>query len=132
MMRLFWGILLMLLGLSVMGCSEKSEDPVGIAAPPANTAKPSQVSSEPTSSGRNRNIGISLPDRTAFFLAMQSALENSAQTNSLALDIQYADGQADKQVQQVGAFVQRGVDAILICPADPAKSAMAIQKANTE
>ena len=128
--RIVWSLLATLLTLMTQGCNEKTEDPVGNAAPPSPSTKPSQVSSDPTHPGRNRNVGVSLPEHNAFFAAMQSTMEETAQANSLTLDIQYADGQTDRQTQQVATFLQNKVDAILICPVDPQKSAAALQKAN--
>ncbi|HLK56570.1 MAG TPA: substrate-binding domain-containing protein [Chthonomonadaceae bacterium] len=129
--RLGWGVFLALGALVAAGCSEKSEDPLGNAAPPANAANPSQVSSEPPpNTGRNRTVGVSLPEHNGFYAAMEAAMETAAQTNSLTLDVQYADQQADKQAQQVEAFIQHKVDAILLCPADPQRSATAIRQAN--
>ena len=120
-----------LLGLMTVGCNEKIEDPIGNAAPPVNATKPSQVSSEPPSAGKSRKVGVSLPEKSAFYLAMQNAMETTAQANSMTLDFQYADLQTDRQMQQVDAFIKSGVDAILFCPADPKQSEAAVKRANT-
>lgn len=104
---------LLCLTLLVVGCS--SGTPSGPAAP------------------KLTKIGVVLPMFShPFFVAMRDAMDSEAKTLGIGVDIR--DGQDDdqKQIVQVQALINNGVDALVLCPRDENAAVAAVEAANRD
>lgn len=76
-------------------------------------------------------IGISWPFRSvAFFGAYQKCWQEEAEKAGVKILEPQAETEAPAQVEEINAWVERGVDAILIGPVDDASVAPAVKRAN--
>lgn len=124
--RFLPAFLLMALGL-VGGCGIRPEE----MESKANSGKPSQVIAEFPQGGKGFRVGVSLRQRNdALDRAMQGAIETTGKARNLTLDIESAGLNRERQLEQVEALLGKGVNAILLCPADTVVADTAVREAN--
>jgi ribose transport system substrate-binding protein len=76
-------------------------------------------------------VGVSLLTRShAFYQDLESAMRQTAERLGIKLMVQSADFRVDKQTSQVEDFINSGVNAIVICPADSKAIVGAVKRAN--
>ncbi len=76
-------------------------------------------------------VGVSLLARAhPFYRDMEAAMRDEAAKEGIQLNIQSADFDASKQMQQVQTFISQRVDALILCPVDSQGSGSAVQLAN--
>ena len=79
------------------------------------------------------NIGyVNLADTDVFCMARESAL--TAELEGTGYSVSFSDGNNDnqKQIDQTNAFLAKGVDALILVPADSDAIAPAISAANSK
>lgn len=74
-------------------------------------------------------IGISIPGAVEYFAAMQRGCDAAAEELGVELVYMHAEWDAEKQLTQVENFIARGVDLIIIIPADAIGAIPAVEKA---
>ncbi|MEA3432658.1 MAG: sugar ABC transporter substrate-binding protein [candidate division WOR-3 bacterium] len=74
-------------------------------------------------------IGISIPGAVEYFAAMQRGCDAAAEELDVELVYMFAEWDAEKQLTQVENFISRGVDLIIIIPADAIGAIPAVEKA---
>jgi ABC-type sugar transport system substrate-binding protein len=88
-------------------------------------------SGESGNSAEGATIGISWPFRSvAFYGAYQQAWKEEAEKAGVKVLEPQAETEAPAQVEEINAWIERGVDAILIGPVDDASVAPAVKRAN--
>ena len=104
--RRVFGVLMasvMLAGLALTGCSAESTD-----------------GGNDTKDNGKKTIGVSLfYRRDEYYKDLDVAFRKEADAAGLNIVLQDADSDPAKQTQQIEDFIQQGVDAIAIAPADP-------------
>ncbi len=76
-------------------------------------------------------VGVSLLTRShQFYQDLESAMRDTAAKLGLSPRVQSADFKVDKQTNQVEDFINSGVDAVVICPADSRAIVGAVKRAN--
>ena len=76
-------------------------------------------------------FGVSLYYRSdEYYVDIENCMKREADRLGVKLDIQDANTDLSKQIQQVEDFISNGVDAIIISPCDPAGSAACVAAAN--
>ncbi len=110
--------------LFTCGCGDSKKP----EAPPA----PGGVTdARPVPSGKGKRIGAVLPMFShPFFVAQKQGLEDKAK--ELGYEIDVRDGQDDdlKQITQVEALLNRGIDMLILCPRDEDALVPAVEAAN--
>ena len=114
---------------ALSACSSRGEEG-GPTTPSTGASKPSHVTSETPTEGRTFTVGVSLGAAEDLDRALQTAMEAKAQADNLALEVQDAKQDRNRQKQQVEAFIARHVDAIVLCPTDTEAAGSAVQAAN--
>lgn len=107
--------------IQMVGCGGTKEGSLPSGGPSAGIAE---------GSGAKR-IGAVLPMFShPFFVAQKEGLEEKAAELGFAIDIR--DGQDDdtKQINQVDALIQKGIDLLILCPRDSEALIPAIEAAN--
>jgi inositol transport system substrate-binding protein len=103
-----------LLGLAI-GCN-----------PPQSTGEKGQAES----GGKQVVIGVSLMNLSnEFIMMLNKAMEEKAGQLGVTLIVNDAQRSAERQVEQVEGFIARGVDAIILNPAENEASSPAVDKA---
>lgn len=76
-------------------------------------------------------VGVSLLARAhPFYKDMEAAMQEEAAKQGMKLNIQSAEFDASKQMDQVQTFISQHVDAIILCPVNSQGSGSAVQLAN--
>ncbi|MFN3650911.1 MAG: substrate-binding domain-containing protein [Armatimonadota bacterium] len=120
----------------------------GAAPPPANAPAASggeetvvvpeapPVPEEVVPSGkpdRPLTVGVSLLTRThEFYKEMEAAMREAAEEHGITLQVQSADMDRSRQLEQVQTFLSQKVDAIILCPVDSQSSGSLVQLANEQ
>lgn len=89
-----------------------------------------EVASKGEGDGKVEKVGLMVQDLTnPFFAAMQTRMEEQAKTDGFTLNVQ--DGRQDLAAQndQIDAFIQQGMDVILINPVDSKGIGSAVERA---
>jgi len=111
------------------GCGGGGNDKsAGAPLPPPGGAE--SAAAAPAKSGGKR-IGAVLPMFShPFFVAQKQGLEENAKELGFEIDIR--DGQDDdtKQINQVDALLQKGIDLLILCPRDSEALVPAVESAN--
>lgn len=74
-------------------------------------------------------IGVSIPGAVEYFAAMQRGCDAAADELDVELVYVFAEWDAEKQLTHVENFISRGVDLIIIIPADAIGAIVAVEKA---
>ena len=78
-----------------------------------------------------RVVGVTLLTRShQFYQDLEAAMQETADKLGLRLMVQQADFKVDRQTSQVEDFINSGVGAIVICPADSKAIVGAVKRAN--
>ena len=95
----------------VVGCSSKE-------AAPAEDANADASEEESADAASDLTIGISVDFSFASRLATVKGLEQAGEAAGVAMIEMEANGDAQKQNDQINELINKGVDGLLICPVD--------------
>ena len=105
------------------GCPSRQQTP---PEPPA--VKPTEV---PAEVQKKWTVGVTLlTQKHAFYQDLEDAMRKKADELSVDLRVQSCERKAADQRAQIQDFIVKGVDAIVVCPADSAAVGGAIKEAN--
>jgi len=91
----------------------------------------SSCARQKTAPAQQRLVGVTLLTRShEFYQDLESAMRQTADGLGIQLMVQSADFKVDVQTSQVEDFINSGVNAIVICPADSNAIAGAVKRAN--
>jgi ribose transport system substrate-binding protein len=108
------------------GCGPQKND-----APPIGGPTLSSGGTTGTASVAGKKVGVSLTSRNHnFFIGMEQGVTDELKAQGLEADIQVAEDQANRQQEHVDLFIRKGVDAIIMVPADAKLAVTPVSAAN--
>jgi ribose transport system substrate-binding protein len=113
------------------GCGPTNDAPAPGAGAGAGSNQATATSAPKTNTAKTFKIGAVLPMFShPFFVAQKQGLEERAK--ELGVEIDVRDGQDDdlKQITQVEALINRGIDLLILCPRDEDALIPAVEAAN--
>src|SRR5450756_562318 len=144
MRKIFSDILALVVILGIVGCAAPTQAPtvapaatLPAATKPAATqpaaTQPPAATTAPAASvidGKGMKVGLSMDSlESAFWIANEKAIKAQAVTDNVQLIEVIAEGDANKQNQQIENLIAQGVKAIIIAPKDGSAIEAAVQKA---
>jgi ABC-type sugar transport system substrate-binding protein len=112
------------------GCGPQKE---GGTPPSGGGPITSGGSAGAASSGSEKTVGVSLTSRNHnFFLGMEQGVTDELAAQGLKADVQVAEDSAAKQQEQVDLFIRKGVNAIIMVPADAKLAVTPVSAANAK
>src|SRR5450759_2254734 len=139
MRKIFSDILALVMILGIIGCAAPTQAPtiapaatLPAATLPAATQPPAATTAPAASviDGKGMKVGLSMDSlESAFWIANEKAIKAQAVTDNVQLIEVIAEGDANKQNQQIENLIAQGVKAIIIAPKDGSAIEAAVQKA---
>lgn len=134
MRKIFSDILALVMILGIIGCAAPTQAPTiaPAATLPAATQPPAATTAPAASviDGKGMKVGLSMDSlESAFWIANEKAIKAQAVTDNVQLIEVIAEGDANKQNQQIENLIAQGVKAIIIAPKDGSAIEAAVQKA---
>lgn len=125
-------VVALMLVLSVFaGCSNNQPSQESSMAPSQAVSEQPSESTQPSEAAK-LVIGLSMPEiKTDGFTAMANCVKMYADQAGVELLVADANNDAATQMSQIEDFITKGVDGIIMCPADSGALSAAVEKANT-
>lgn len=129
-------VVLVLMASVFVGCADKGTEASVPATSESVAAAESVAVSEPVAASDSASteklvIGLSMPEiKTDGFTAMANGVQMYADEAGVELIVADADNDAATQMSQIEDFISKGVDGIIMCPADSGALSEAVKKAN--
>jgi len=133
-------------GLFLAGCSNPADtstdnskpdsvapEAPAVAGPKLTIAEPAEPAiAKPTTEAKKQYvIGVSLLKQDDdFYKALKQGLMDEGTNEKVSMDIESADLDASKQADQIQGFINKKVDAIVICPVDSQAIGTSVTLAN--
>jgi ABC-type sugar transport system substrate-binding protein len=139
MKKLLYAVLALVMLAGMYGCTAAPTATQAPAAPaatqppaaPAATQAPASGQTGGAIDGKGMSIGLSMDSlESAFWVANEKAIKAQAEKDNVKLVEVIAEGDANKQNQQVENLIAQGVKAIIIAPKDGSAIEAAVQKAH--
>lgn len=135
MKRMLFVVLTMAMVAGLFGCAPAATPAPAAAAPAAEAAAPAAPAAEEAAApaapaAKKVKIGLSMDSlESAFWVANHTAMQNKAKEMGVEMVEAMAEGDPNKQNQQVENLIAQGVTALIIAPKDGAAIVAAIKKA---
>ena len=132
MRKIFSAVLALVVILGMFGCAAPTPAPTAAPAAPAATQPPAAPAQPATGAidGKGMKVGLSMDSlESAFWIANEKAIKEQAAKDNVELIEVIAEGDANKQNQQIENLIAQGVKAIIIAPKDGSAIEAAVQKA---
>lgn len=108
------------------GCGPKNE-----AGNSSSSGPPSSVSGGSGGGAPKKTVGVSLTSRNHnFFIGMEQGVTDELKAQGIEADVQVAEDSASKQQEQISTFVRKGVNAIIMVPADAKLAVQPVAESN--
>ncbi len=113
------------------GCTKQESTESPSTAVSESAAVSESVAVSESTAPEKLTIGLSMPEiKTDGFTAMANGVQMYADQAGVELLVADADNDAATQMSQIEDFISKGVDGIIMCPADSGALSAAVEKAN--
>lgn len=133
MRKLLSAVLALVVIVGMYGCAAATPAATQAPAAPAATQAPAAPAAPAASGaidGKGMKVGLSMDSlESAFWIANEKAIKEQAAKDNVQLVEVIAEGDANKQNQQIENLIAQGVKAIIVAPKDGSAIEASVQKA---